>query len=120
MTDKVNLAEKFAGFDEVYVPKIVGELNGQYVKVAKFKGPYPWHFHADEDEMFLVVRGTMRMCLRDREYELNAGEFCIIPRGVEHRPDADEVVDVVLFEPATTLNTGNTRNEFTREELDRI
>ena len=120
MVDKVSLAEKFAGFDEAYVPKVVGELNGQHVKVAKFLGPFPWHFHEHEDEMFLVVKGTIRMCLRDREFEMTAGEFCIVPRGVEHRPVADEVAEVMLFEPASTLNTGNVRDDFTQEDLERI
>jgi len=120
MVDKVSLAEKFAGFSETYVPKIVGELNGQHVKVAKFLGPFPWHFHEHEDEMFLVVKGKIRMCLRDREFDMGAGEFCIVPRGVEHRPVADEVAEVVLFEPAATLNTGNVRDEFTQEDLERI
>jgi len=120
MADKVNLTEKFAAFEEVYVPKIVGELNGQYVKVAKFLGAYPWHFHEGEDELFWVVRGSIRLCFRDREVELGAGEFCIVPKGVEHRPVADEVADVVLFEPASTLNTGNVRTALTREKLDWI
>ena len=120
MSDTVNLREKLASFDETWVPKVVGELNGQLVKVAKFLGSYVFHHHENEDEMFLVVKGCMRMVLRDREFTLREGEFCIVPRGVEHKPVADELCEVVLFEPATTLNTGNTRNDFTLEDLERI
>lgn len=120
MVDKVNLAEKLASFDETYVPKIVGELNGQYVKVVKFLGEYVWHHHENEDELFWVTKGSIRICLRDKDIELNEGEFCVIPRGVEHKPVADEVAEVVLFEPAATLNTGNTRGEYTLENLEKI
>jgi mannose-6-phosphate isomerase-like protein (cupin superfamily) len=120
MADKVNLARKFASFDETYSPKVVGELNGQLVKLVKFLGPFPWHHHEGEDEMFLVVKGRIRLEFRDRNVELGEGEFCIVPRGVEHRPVADEIAHVLLFEPASTLNTGNVRNAFTLEELDRI
>ncbi|MHC4549137.1 MAG: cupin domain-containing protein [Planctomycetota bacterium] len=120
MTDKVNLARKFAGFDETWVPKVVGELNGQLVKVVKFLGEYVWHHHEHEDELFWVWRGRIRMLLRDRALDVEEGEFCIVPRGVEHKPVADELAWVVLFEPASTLNTGNVRNELTREQLDRI
>jgi mannose-6-phosphate isomerase-like protein (cupin superfamily) len=104
---KVNVDEKLALFSDHWRPKIVGELNGQHVKLVKFKGPFVWHHHEHEDEMFLVVRGRFRIEFRDREVELREGEFLIVPRGVEHRPVADEEVSVMLFEPATTLNTGN-------------
>jgi mannose-6-phosphate isomerase-like protein (cupin superfamily) len=111
----INLAEKFALFDDYWHPRIVGALNGQLVKVAKLKGAFDWHFHADEDELFLVVRGTLRMELRDGDVLINPGEFHIVPRGVEHRPVADEEVHVVLFEPASTFHTGNVVTERTRE-----
>jgi phosphoglycolate phosphatase len=117
---KVNLAEKFARFSDHWSPKIVGELNGQQVKLVKFQGEFDWHRHAREDELFLVVRGQFRMDFRDRAVWLQAGEFVIVPRGVEHRPVADEEVEVMLFEPATTLNTGNVRSERTVEVLDRV
>ena len=116
----VTLAEKFASFSEYWSPKVVGELNGQMVKVVKFQGPFEWHHHEHEDELFLVHRGSFRMEFRGRTVELRAGDFLVVPRGVEHRPVADEVVEVVLFEPATTLNTGNVVSERTREVLDRI
>jgi mannose-6-phosphate isomerase-like protein (cupin superfamily) len=116
----VNLAEKFARFSDHWSPKIVGELNGQMVKLAKFQGAFEWHHHAAEDELFLVHRGSFRMEFRDRAVTLHAGEFLIVPRGVEHRPVADEEVEVVLFEPASTLNTGNVTTERTRAELDRL
>ena len=118
--DKVSLAEKFALFDEIYVPKIVGELNGQFVKLARIRGPYVWHDHAGEDELFLVVKGRMRVEFRDRTVELNEGEFLIVPRGVEHRPDADDEAWVLLFEPKSTINTGDVRHELTRTELERL
>ena len=117
---RVSLAEKFAQFSEHWSPKIVGELNGQQVKLAKFRGAFVWHRHDHEDELFLVHRGGFRMEFRDRVVELRAGDFLIFPRGVEHRPVADEEVEVVLFEPATTLNTGNVRDERTLERLDRL
>jgi mannose-6-phosphate isomerase-like protein (cupin superfamily) len=116
----VTLGEKFAQFSDYWSPKIVGELNGQMVKLAKFRGPFEWHHHAGEDELFLVHRGSFRMEFRDRTVTLNAGDFLIVPRGVEHRPVADEEVEVILFEPASTLNTGNITSERTREVLDRL
>jgi mannose-6-phosphate isomerase-like protein (cupin superfamily) len=116
----VNLAEKFARFSEHWSPKIVGELNGQMVKLAKFRGAFEWHHHDAEDELFLVHRGSFRMEFRNRAVTLRAGDFLIVPRGVEHRPVADDEVEVVLFEPATTLNTGNITSERTREVLDRL
>ncbi|MCZ6683831.1 MAG: cupin domain-containing protein [Planctomycetota bacterium] len=122
MNQKVTLAEKLASFSEHWVPKVVGELNGQYVKVVKFKGEYVWHRHADEDELFLVLRGRIRIELRDRTVALEEGEFFIVPRGVEHKPAADETAHVMLFEPAATRNTGNVQHEYTIEagDLQRI
>jgi len=120
MIEKVSLAEKLALFSDHWTPKVVGELNGQHIKLVKFAGPFTWHRHDAEDEMFLVVRGRFRMEFRDRDVWLDAGEFIIVPRGVEHRPVADEEVHVLLFEPATTLNTGNVVNERTVEKLDWI
>lgn len=118
--DKVNLAEKLARFSEHWTPKVVGELNGQQVRLAKLLGPFVWHQHEAEDELFLVVKGRLRMELRDKVVELAEGEFLIVPRGVEHRPVADEEVHVLLFEPASTLNTGNTREARTAEQLERL
>jgi mannose-6-phosphate isomerase-like protein (cupin superfamily) len=118
--EKVRLASKFASFSEHWSPKIVGELNGQHVKAVKFVGEFVWHHHDHEDEMFLVHRGRFRMELRDRAIELEAGDFLIVPRGVEHRPVADEEVEIVLFEPAGTLNTGNVQSERTVAEPARI
>lgn len=111
--EKVSLAEKFAAFADHWSPKIVAELNGQHVKVVKFVGEFVWHHHDVEDEMFLVHRGRFRMEFRDRTVELGPGDFIVIPRGVDHRPVADEEVEVVLFEPASTLNTGNVVGERT-------
>jgi mannose-6-phosphate isomerase-like protein (cupin superfamily) len=118
--DKTNLAETFARFKEPWSPKIAGELNGQQVKLVKFQGEFVWHHHDHEDELFLVVKGRFRMELRDRHIWLEEGEFLIVPRGVEHRPVAEEEAHVLLFEPASTLNTGNVRNERTLEMLDRL
>ena len=111
--DKVTLASKFASFSDHWSPKIVGELNGQDIKLVKFVGEFVWHHHDHEDEMFLVHRWRFRMELRVGNVELNAGDFIVIPRGVEHRPVAEEEVEVVLFEPAGTLNTGNAVGEKT-------
>jgi len=118
--EKVNLAEKFSQFTEHYNPKIAGELNGQMVKLVKFKGPFVWHHHDNEDELFYVVKGSFDMEFRDKTVTINEGEFIIVPRGVEHRPNAKEEVEVVLFEPGTTLNTGNVKNEMTIEKLGRV
>jgi mannose-6-phosphate isomerase-like protein (cupin superfamily) len=118
--EKVNLEQKFSLITDHWNPRIAGELNGQQVKLAKLKGDFVWHQHAGEDELFLVVKGTLRMELRDRTVDVGAGEFIIIPRGVEHRPCAYEEVEVLLFEPASTLNTGDQVNERTRPTLDRI
>jgi len=116
--DKIDLLEKFAAFDEVYVPKIVAELNGQYVKLARIRGPYVWHRHDHEDEAFLVIRGRLRIDFRDRTVELDAGQMIVVPRGVEHRPDADDEALVMLFEPQSTLNTGNVEHAYTKRQLD--
>ena len=118
--NKVNLADTFARFTDQWSPKIVGELNGQTVKLVRFRGEFVWHHHEAEDEMFLVVNGRFRMEFRDRHVWLEKGEFLIVPRGVEHRPVAEEEALVLLFEPATTLNTGNVRNERTVEQLERL
>jgi mannose-6-phosphate isomerase-like protein (cupin superfamily) len=118
--EKVNISEKLALFDEHWSPKIVGELNGQHVKLVKFLGEFVWHHHDDEDEMFLVIDGRFRMEFRDREVWIEEGEFIVVSRGVEHRPVAEEEVSVMLFEPASTLNTGNVSDEMTVTELDRI
>jgi mannose-6-phosphate isomerase-like protein (cupin superfamily) len=120
LMDKVNLARMFARITEPWSPKIVGELNGQQVKLAKLQGAFIWHHHEHEDELFYVVQGRLRMEFRDRVVEVEAGEFLIVPRGVEHRPVADEAVALMLFEPAGTLNTGNVRNERTVERLERL
>ena len=109
-----------AQFSDQWKPKIVGELNGQQVKLVKFQGPFVWHQHDQEDELFLVVKGRFRMEFRDRHVWIEAGEFLIVPRGVEHRPVAEEEAHVLLLEPATTLNTGNVQNERTVAHLDRI
>lgn len=118
--NKVNIAQKLSLFDEQWSPKIVGELNGQYVKLVKFQGPFVWHHHDDEDEMFLVVKGRFRMEYEQGSEWIEEGEFVIVPRGVEHRPVADEETHVLLFEPASTLNTGHVENERTVAQLDRI
>ena len=122
--DKVNLAQKFSLFSEHYSPKIVGEVNDAYVKLAKLQGDFMWHHHPAEDELFLVVKGALRMKIREngaeREVVIHPGEFIIIPRGVEHLPSADEETQVLLLEPKSTLNTGNLENERTLTELQRI
>ena len=118
--DKVNLAEKFALFSDAWSPKVVGNLNGQQVKLVKLQGPFVWHHHDTEDELFLVVKGRFRMEFRDRAVWVEEGELIIIPRGVEHRPVADEEAQVLLFEPASTVNTGRTQSALTQTELDRI
>jgi mannose-6-phosphate isomerase-like protein (cupin superfamily) len=117
---KVNLAEMFGRFQDQWKPKVVGEVNDSLVKLVKFKGEFVWHHHDQEDEMFLVVKGRMRMQLRDRDVTVGPGEFIIIPHGVEHKPGADEETEVLLFEPNSTLNTGNVRNERTVPELERL
>ena len=118
--EKVDLAASFARITDHWNPRVAGELNGQMVKLVRFQGEFVWHSHAEEDEMFLVVAGAFRMEFRDRAVELAAGQFLIVPRGVEHRPVAEQEAQVLLFEPASTLNTGNVRNERTRERLERL
>jgi len=118
--EKVNIENKFSLFTDHWNPRIVGELNGQHVKLAKLKGEFIWHHHENEDELFYVVKGTLKMEFRDRTETIHEGEMIIVPKGVEHKPVADEEVHVVLFEPATTLNTGNLKNERTRETLSQI
>ena len=118
--EKINLLQKFSLFNEHWSPKIVGELNNQLIKLVKFKGDFIWHKHAEEDELFFVVKGSFIMELRDKNIELNEGEFLIVPRGIEHRPVAEEEAWVMLFEPASTLNTGDVQNERTKIELEKI
>jgi mannose-6-phosphate isomerase-like protein (cupin superfamily) len=118
--EKINLADKLAQFTDYFNPRIAGELNGQQVKLVKFKGPFVWHHHEKEDELFYVVKGSFDMEFLDKTVTINEGEIIIVPRGVEHRPNAKEEVEVMLFEPGSTLNTGNTENERTVKELKRI
>ena len=132
--EKINLAQKLSLFSDYWNPRIVGELNGQHLKLVKFEGPFTWHHHENEDEMFFVVKGRFRMeyresdpadgedreSSRERSIWIEAGEFIIVPHGVEHRPLADEEAQVLLFEPASTLNTGNVQDDFTRKQLERI
>ncbi len=118
--EKVNLLEKFRQIDAYWDPKIIGELNGQVVKIAKLKGEFIWHKHDAEDEFFYVLKGQMMIKLPQDEIRLFEGEFFIVPRGVEHKPVADEEVFVVMFEPVGTLNTGDVRNERTIDEVERI
>lgn len=118
--EKVNLREKFSRFSDYWSPKIVGELNDSYVKLAKFKGEFVWHRHANEDELFLVVGGSLTIKFRDGEVRLDAGEFIVVPRGVEHLPVAENEAQVLLVEPKTTLNTGDAVDARTVAELKRI
>lgn len=117
--NKVNIEEKLALFDKPWHPKIVGELNGQHVKLVKLLGEFVWH-HDDEDELFMVIEGRFRIEFRERSIWVEEGEFIVVPRGVEHRPVAEEEASVLLFEPAGTLNTGNVKDELTKAELERI
>ncbi len=116
--DTINLNRKFTLFQEYWSPKIAGELNDSYIKLAKLKGEFVWHQHENEDELFLVVKGHLLIKLRDRDIHLKEGEFVIIPKGVEHLPIAEEEVHVLLLEPKSTLNTGNVQNERTVTDLD--
>ncbi len=119
--EKVNLSEKFALIGEHWRPKVVGELNGQEIKLVKFQGEFPWHQHENEDEMFMALKGSFRIEFRDKIAELSEGEFIIVPRGVEHRPVAEMEVEVLLFEPANLKNTGNVESEeFTAPIGDKI
>ena len=122
--NKINLREKLSLINDQWNPRIAAELNGQYVKLVKFQGPFTWHHHKLEDELFMVVKGRFRMEYRDDDGEqsvwIEEGEMIVVPHGVEHRPVADEECEVLLFEPVSTLNTGNTDNELTRKVLSRI
>jgi mannose-6-phosphate isomerase-like protein (cupin superfamily) len=118
--EKVNIGENLALISDHWNPRVAGELNGQHVKLVKFQGEFVWHDHAAEDEMFLVVRGSFRMEFRDRSVTLNAGEFLIVPRGVEHRPVAEQEVEVLLFEPAEIKHTGDVESELTVHAYERI
>ena len=120
MPEKINLAEKFSRIKEYWKPYIAGELNGQLVKLDKLKGEFFWHHHENEDEMFLVVKGRFRIEFRDKTVWMEEGEFIVVPRGVEHKPVADEEAWILLFEPASTLNTGNVKNQFTLRELEKV
>ncbi|HEV2350561.1 MAG TPA: cupin domain-containing protein [Terriglobia bacterium] len=118
--DKINLAQKFGLFQEYWSPKIAAELNGQLVKLVKFQGEFVWHHHDHEDELFLVVKGRLVMHFKDRDVPVEEGEFIVVPLGVEHKPEAVGEAQVMLFEPKTTLNTGNLRNERTLEKLEKV
>lgn len=118
--EKVNIKNKLSLFSEHWSPKIVGELNGQHVKLAKFQGEFVWHKHEHEDELFYVLEGEFNLEFRDKTVTLTQGEFIIVPKGVEHRPVAKNEVSVMLFEPATTLNTGDIQSHLTKQNLDRI
>jgi mannose-6-phosphate isomerase-like protein (cupin superfamily) len=118
--EKVNIESKLSLFNDHWHPRIVGELNGQHIKLVKLLGEFVWHKHDIEDEMFLVIRGILKMEFRDKTVEILPNEFIIVPRGVEHRPVADNEVEIMLFEPASTLNTGDSKGEFTREVLEKI
>jgi len=118
--DTINLREKFSRIQKFWDPRIIGALNGQHVKLVKFKGSFVWHRHEHEDELFLVVRGGFTMHFRDRSCELREGEMIIVPRGTDHRPEANEEVEVLLFEPASTVNTGNARSDLTVEDPEWI
>lgn len=120
LAEKVVLARKFAAIDDHWNPRIIGELNGQHVKIAKIHGAFDWHHHEHEDELFLVHRGTFRMEFRDRAIDLAPGDMLIVPRGVEHRPVAEEEAEILLFEPAGTLNTGNVVSERTIKNPTRL
>lgn len=117
---KGNLKQKLELFSDHWNPRIIGELNGQHVKLAKLKGAFTWHQHEEEDEMFLVVKGQIKIEFRDKTEDLNEGDYIIIPRKTEHRPVAEKEAAVMLFEPASTVNTGETRDEFTKDRLKRI
>ena len=118
--EKINIAQKLSLFSDHWNPRIVGELNGQQVKLAKFQGEFVWHKHDNEDEMFYVLKGEFKMEFREKSVLLKENEFLIVPKGMEHRPVAEKEVCIMLFEPATTINTGNTINERTRRNLEKI
>lgn len=116
----VNLSEKFRQFQDYWRPRVIGEVNEFHVKAVKIKGEFVWHHHEQEDELFLVTKGTLRMCFRDREEIVREGEFLVVPHGVEHMPVAEEEVHIILLEPKSTLNTGNVTNERTVRQLEQI
>jgi len=118
--EKVNIKNKLSLFSDHWNPRIVGELNGQQVKLAKLKGEFVWHKHDEEDELFYVLEGKLKIEFRDKTIELHKNEFLIVPKGVEHKPVADEEVSIMLFEPASTLNTGNVKGEMTKKTLERL
>ena len=118
--ERINLAQKFSMFDEFWRPKVIAELNGQYVKLAKLQGEFVWHHHDVEDELFLVVKGKLLIKFRDRDVLLGEGDLIVVPAGVEHKPVAEQEAHVLLLEPKTTLNTGNVRNERTVIEVEQI
>lgn len=118
--EKVNLSQKLALFNDLWSPKIVGELNDSHVKLVKVRGEFTWHHHDEEDELFLVLHGQLTIKLRDGDINLEEGEFAVIPKGVEHKPVAEEEAHILLLEPKTTLNTGNVQNEKTVSRLERI
>jgi mannose-6-phosphate isomerase-like protein (cupin superfamily) len=120
MIEKVNVDEKFGRFSDCWNPRIAAELNGQHVKLVRLKGEFVWHKHDDEDELFYVIKGTLHMHFRDGVVTLTANEFIVVPRGVEHKPVTDEETLVMLFEPASTLNTGDVASELTRNTLEKI
>ena len=116
----INLKEKFSLFNETWSPKLVGELNGQHIKVSKIKGEFIWHKHDDADEMFLVIKGSITIKMRDQDVTLNEGEFFIVPKGVEHKPIAEEEAHIMLFEPAGTVNTGEVESDQTVKHAESI
>lgn len=118
--DKVNIEEKLSLFTDHWNPRIVGELNGQHVKLVKLQGEFVWHKHDNEDELFYVIKGLLKMQFRDKMVEIKENEFLIVPRGIEHKPVADKEVCIMLFEPTSTLNTGDTKGDLTRESLETI
>lgn len=118
--EKVNLTEKLSRFNDYFNPRVAGELNGQQVKLVKFRGEFVWHHHDNEDELFYVVKGSFDMHLCNKIITVKAGEFLIMPRGVEHKPVAKEEVEIMLFEPASTVNTGNIENELTKKDLQKV
>ena len=120
MIKKINISQKLSQFKDHWNPRIIGELNQQHVKLAKLKGEFIWHKHEDEDEMFLVLKGTLKIEFRDRTETIQENEIIIVPKGVEHKPIAEEEVSIMLFEPASTINTGELENEFTRKKLESL
>ena len=120
MKKKINIAQKLSQFKDHWNPRIIGELNHQHVKLAKLKGEFIWHKHDNEDEMFLVLQGTLKIAFRDRTETIQENEIIIVPKGVEHKPIAEEEVSIMLFEPVTTINTGALKNKFTRKKLESL